>query len=293
MPKTPVIPSEARDPQSDEDYGKPFWSGTVSFGLVNVPVSLFPANRSIRASMRVVTEAGTPLRKKYFSSDDRPLEYEEIVRGYEYEKGKFVVLEEDELERLAPDKTDNIDLRVFVPTGDIDPIYFERGYYMVPAGQNNKAYRLLARVMEETQLAGVATFVMRAKEYVAAIFAEKGILRAETLRFSDEIRTPKSIGLPEAARVSEREVSKVQKAIAKLSKAQFSENDLEDRGVVRLFEIIEKKAAKDEDVVELPKEEAKEERVTTLDLMAALERSLTKGKKPAARPPRRKRARTG
>ena len=118
------------------------------------------------------------------------LEWGEIVRGYEYEKGKFVVLDDEELERLAPEKTGNIDLRVFVPRDDIDPILFERAYYMVPAGANPKAYRLLARVMEDTRLAGVATFVpdpmpdgdrLADADALAAWLATARILPAEEL----------------------------------------------------------------------------------------------------------------
>ena len=273
-----------------EDYSKPFWTGTVSFGLVNVPVGLFPASRSLGAAMRVVSEKGTPLKRTYVDQDGNQLDWDEIVRGYEYEKGKFVPLDEEELERLAPEKTGNIDLRKFVPREQIDPILFQRAYYMVPVGQNPKAYRLLARVMDETGLAGVATFVMRAKEYIAAIFAEDGILRAETLRFADEIRTPKSIGLPEATRVSAKDVTRIEKAITKLTEAKFSENDLEDRAVVKLFDLIERKAKKDENVIELPKAEREEPPATTLDLMAALERSLTKGKG-TAKPSRSRRKR--
>ena len=297
MPKRPSSQHQAADTgqnQDGESYGRPFWSGTVSFGLVNVPVGLYPASRPLGVAMRMVSQEGTPLQRRYFtSSEGKPLVWDEIVRGYEVEKGKFVVVEDDELERLAPEKTSNIDLRLFVKKEEIDPIYFERGYYMVPAGDNNKAYRLLARVMEETDLAGVATFVMRAKEYIAAIFADNGILRAETLRFADEVRTPKSIGLPEPGRVSATEVSKLEKAIEKLTEKSFSEKDLVDRSAVRLFDVIEKKLKKGEDVVELPAAED-DERSDTLDLMQALERSLTQGRSAAGgstrRPTRAKRS---
>ena len=267
-----------------QDYGRPFWTGTVSFGLVNVPVGMFPANRSINASLRMVTVGGTPLRRHYYDQKGKPLEYQDIERGYEYEKGKFVVIDDDELERLAPEKTGNIDLRVFCERPEIDPMYFERAYFVVPTGNNNKAYRLLAQVMEETNLAGVATFVMRAKEYIAAIFAENGILQAETLRFADELRTPKTVGLPEPARVSSKDVSKFEKVITRLSKASFDEDELENRAVVKLFDIIEKKAEKEEDVFELPKKAAADEAPAsdTLDLMAAIEASLKKGKRKSA-----------
>ena len=282
--------AESREPSAEsEDYGRPFWTGTVSFGLVNVPVGLFPASRPLGVAMRMVTSEGTPLQRRYFSGQDgKFLPWDEIVRGYEVEKDKYVVLDEDELERVAPDKTNNIDLRMFVRASDIDPIYFERGYFMVPTGTNNKAYRLLARVMEDTGLAGVATFVMRAKEYIAAIFAENGILRAETLRFADEVRTPDSIGLPKPARVSEADVSRIEKAIEKLTSDKFSEKDLVDRSAVRLLDIVEKKVKKDQDVVELPADE-EEERADTLDLMQALERSLTSGRKRSTTSKRRPR----
>lgn len=270
--------SEEETPQ---DYGRPFWTGTVSFGLVNVPVGMFPANRSINASIRMVTVGGTPLQRKYFDQKGEQLEYGEIERGYEYEKGKFVVIEDTELERLAPEKTGNIDLRVFVERKEIDPMYFERAYFLVPSGNNNKAYRLLAQVMEETNLAGVATFVMRAKEYIAAIFAENGILHAETLRFADELRTPKMVGLPEPGRVAAKEVAKFEKAIARLTKASFDEDELENRAVVKLFDIIEKKAEKEQDVFEMPKGMDEPAPADTLDLMAAIERSLKSRKKSA------------
>jgi DNA end-binding protein Ku len=279
---------------SGEDYGRPFWTGTLSFGLVNVPVGLYPSSRSLGVAMRMVSESGTPLQRRYFTSkDEKPLVWDEIVRGYAVEKDKFVVLDDEELERVAPEKTGGIDLRIFVEQTEIDPIYFERGYYLVPTGTNNKAYRLLAQAMEETNLAGVATFVMRAKEYIAAIFAENGILRAETLRFADEVRTPKSIGLPEPTRVAAADVTRAEKAIARLTEKEFSEKDLVDRAAVRLFDVIEKKLEKGKDVIEVPELED-EERSNTLDLMQALERSLTKGRSGAAgsgrRPTRAKRS---
>jgi DNA end-binding protein Ku len=287
--------------EGGEDYGRPFWTGTLSFGLVNVPVGLYPSSRPLGVAMRMVSESGTPLQRRYFTSkDEKPLVWDDIVRGYEVEKDEFVVLDDEELERVAPEKTGGIDLRIFVEKTAIDPIYFERGYYLVPTGTNNKAYRLLAQAMEDTALAGVATFVMRAKEYIAAIFAENGILRAETLRFADEVRTPKSIGLPQPTRVVTAAVTRVERAIAKLTEKEFSEKDLVDRAAVRLFDVIEKKLEKGEDVVEVPEAED-EERANTLDLMQALERSLTKGRsgdagstrrqKPAKRSRRRASAR--
>src|SRR5688572_16986915 len=127
--------------------------------------------------MRMVAPDGTPVERRYVCSKEQvELDWEDIVRGYEVKKGKFVVVTDDELEALEPRKSRDIDLRLFVRKDEIDPIYFERAYFLVPASGSNKAYRLLAKVMEDTDHAGIATFVMRKKEYLVAILAKNGIL---------------------------------------------------------------------------------------------------------------------
>ncbi|MGH9970625.1 MAG: Ku protein, partial [Pyrinomonadaceae bacterium] len=144
-----------------------------------MPVNLFPANQPGRAPLRMLGPEGTPLARKYYSEKtERDLDADEMVRGYEIDKGKFVVVTDEELERLAPDKTRDINLTRFVKEDSIPPIYFERGYFLTPAGNSEKAYKLLAEAMEKTGQAGIATFVMRGKEYLVAIFSDHGILRA-------------------------------------------------------------------------------------------------------------------
>src|SRR5690348_10120784 len=130
---------------------------------------------------------GRALSRRYYSSKtDRELSGADIVRGYEIKKNKFVVVSDEELEKLAPEKSRDIDLKRFVDIDSISPMYFEHAYFLAPASASVKAYRLLAEVMEKTKQAGIATFVMRGKEYLVAIVAENGILRAETMRFADE-----------------------------------------------------------------------------------------------------------
>ena len=264
-------------PESDgngEVRARAFWSGTITFGLVSVPVNLLPANRSNRTSLRMLSPQGTPLSRRYFASrDDRPLDWDDIVRGYEIEKDKFVVVEDEELEKLAPDKTRDIDLRVFVPASEIDPMYFERGYFLTPAGGSTKAYRLLARAMEESDRAGIATFVMRGKEYLVAIFAENGILRAETLRFADELRTAESIGLPQPVKPKAADVKRMMKEIDKLAKPKLAPTELTEPFAERLHKIVQKKLKAGEDVVHY-EPEADEESPEVLDLVAMLQRSL-------------------
>ena len=206
--------SEWDDGGDDAPVTRAFWSGTITFGLVSIPVALYAANRPQGVRLRMVSPGGTPLQRRYFTSKtDQELDADDIVRGYEVEKGKFVRVDDDELERLAPERTRDIDLRQFVKLDEVDPMYFERAYYLTPAGGSNKAYRLLAKVMEETGRAGIATFVLRAKEYLVAILAENGILRAETLRFADEVRSADDVGLPETKKVKAADVQRFTRAI--------------------------------------------------------------------------------
>jgi DNA end-binding protein Ku len=140
---------------------------------------------------------GEPLARKYYAENTgKDLEAEDMVRGYEVAEGKFVTVLDEELDRLAPEKTRDIDLTRFVKEDAIPPVYFERGYFLTPAGNSEKAYRLLAEAMKERGDVGMATFVMRGKERIVAIFSDQGLLRAETMRFPDEVRSVKAVGLP-------------------------------------------------------------------------------------------------
>jgi DNA end-binding protein Ku len=254
-----------------------FWSGTITFGLVSVPVNLLPAYRSDRISLRMVSPEGHPLSRRYITPrNGRPLDWEQIVRGYEVEKDRYVVLDDDELERLAPERTRDIDLRRFVRVDEIDPMHFERAYYLTPDGSSTKAYRLLARVMEETGRAGIATFVMRAKEYLVAIVAENGILRAETLRFADEVRTPESIGLPDPGPADAAEVKEIRKEIRALAEEELDPGELEDPTAERLRKLVRAKSRKRKDVVRAPDadEDAAPSGGAVPDLMEMLQRSL-------------------
>lgn len=255
---------------------RPFWSGTITFGLVSVPVDLLPANRSAGASLRMVSPEGTPLSRRYVTTrDEKPLDWDDIVRGYEVEKDRFVVVEDDELGRLAPERTRDIELRLFVKTSQIDPIHFERAYFLVPGAESTKAYRLLATVMEESDRAGIATFVMRGKEYLVAILAENGILRAETLRFADEIRTPDQIGLPEPIDPPAAAVRRIERQIEKLTRRKLDPAELQDSATQRLLKLVNKKLRTGDDVVQYePPEEQSED---VLDLVAILQRSLDQG----------------
>lgn len=270
--------SKKDDSTGDEEQHqpRPFWSGVIAFGLVSLPVSLFPANRGRALSLSMVDGEGNQLRRRYFcEKEEQVLERDEIVRGYPIDKDQFVVVEDDELEALAPEKTREIDLRRFVPLGEINPVFFERGYFLAPDSDATKAYRLLARSMEDEQRAGIATFVMRDREYLIAIMSERGILRAETLRFHDEIRSPQQVGLPDELDSADSQLGrKIRRAIKTLSHEELDPALLRERQVQRLRELVSRKLADREDIIEEEAPGQEDEDSNVVDLMQVLKERL-------------------
>ena len=265
------------DIQDPEPGQRPFWSGTIAFGLVSVPVSLVVASRSAGISLRMVDSDGTPLSRRYLCGrEERLLEPDEIVRGYAVDEDRYVTVDDEELAALAPDKSREIDLKRFVPLAQIDPIYFERAYFLVPDRGAIKAYRLLARTMEDVQRAGIATFVMRGKEYLVAIIGERGLLRAETLRFADEVRTPADVGIGSLAEPEAKRVREMTRAIRQLSADTIDPDLLRDPYRERLLALVERKLEDGTDVVAGPEAEPEEESegAEVIDLMQVLKQSL-------------------
>jgi DNA end-binding protein Ku len=181
------------------------------------------------------------------------------------------------LERLAPEKSRDIDLRLFVACEEVSPVYFKRAYFLTPADKSAKAYRLLAETMQRKQRAGIATFVMHGKEYLIAIFAEGGILRAEALRFADEIRSPHDIGLLKKAYAAPAMLRKLEGAIAKAAKKKVDVKEMRDEYAQAMLKLIEKKSARDKDVLETETTERRPEKV--VDLMEVLKQSLGQRRK--------------
>jgi len=238
-------------------------------------VDLYPAVRSGRAGLRMLCPDGVPLSRRYYSPESgKELDDDEMVRGYEIDKGKYVIVTDEELERLEPEKSRDIDLRRFVKKEEIEPIYFERAYFLAPAGGSVKAYQLLAETMEKSGRAGIATFVMRGKEYLVAILAENGILRAETMRFADEVRSPKDLGLPRPSRISKTAVRRFEKLIQTRSAKELSRDELRDEQTERLMNLVERKMSRHKDVVEAEVAERGPARV--VDLMEVLKKSLAR-----------------
>lgn len=253
---------------------RPFWSGTLSFGLVSIPVELYPAQRDTGVSLRMLGPDGVPLQRRYVCpADEHVLENDDIVRGYQLDNGEHVVVSDEELEALDPKKTRDIDLRRFVDVDELDPLYFERAYFLTPGAESSKAYRLLAAVMQDKHRAGIATFVMRDKERVLAIFAQDGLLRGQTLRFADEVRGSEHIDLPKKVKPKPELVRQLESAIEELADKALDPGELADASRQRLRKLAEKKQKAGKGLVE---SDAPAERpnADVIDLMAVLKRSL-------------------
>lgn len=256
---------------------RPVWSGTISFGLVAIPVKLFHAVSRKSVSFNQLDER-TMSRIRYRKvSDDSGDEVpdENIIKGYEVSKGKYVVVDPDELEPFIPAATKTVDLEEFVELADIDPVYFDNAYYVAP-DTNPKPYVLLARAMEEAGKVAIARLVMRNKQYTAAIRAAEGRLVMSTLAYADEVVRPESIdelaGLDEVD-VSAKEVKMAESLVESLS-AAFEPAKYHDDYREQVLDLIAKKAAGEE--FELP--EAETEKPKIIDLMAALEASVEAAK---------------
>jgi DNA end-binding protein Ku len=283
LPKTKAKRSRSkRNSNQDEQEAsaRPFWSGTISFGLVSIPVDLYPATRDSRVALRMLSPEGEPLSREYYSAESgKELDASDMTRGFETDQGKYVTVSAEELERLAPEKSRDIDLRLFVPREAVSPLFFEKPYFLTPADNSVKAYRLLAETMDRSGQAGIATFVMRGKEYLVAIFSEGGILRAQTLRFHDEVRKPKDISLPKKPKsIPSTTLRSFETTIARATKKTLDLKAMRDEYASAMLDLIEKKHARQKDVVET--EAPTKGPAKVIDLMEVLKQSLGQGRKP-------------
>jgi DNA end-binding protein Ku len=251
------------------------WSGTISFGLLNVPVKLYSAvsRKTIRFNELREGDGSRVRHKRVAESDEKEVPYEEIVKGYGISPDRYVVLTREELDELNPAKTRAIEIQDFVDIEQIDPISFESPYYLGPAEGAEKAYGLLVKAMESAGKAAIARFVLRNKEHLAAIRPMDGVLTLTTMRFADEVVSPQELEdvLPDSSpRVEKREREMAEKLIDSLA-ADFKPENYRDEYREQLLSLIEQKAEGKEVVTS----EAEEPAPTKApDLMAALEESL-------------------
>jgi DNA end-binding protein Ku len=252
------------------------WSGSISFGLLNVPVKLYSAVARRGISLREIRESdGTRIRhRRVAEGTDEEVPYEKIVKAFEISPDRYVPLSKEEMASLDPKKTRAIEVQDFVEIAEIDPIYFDSPYYLGPADGAEKAYSLLAQAMEESGKVAIARFVFRNKEHLAAIRpSSEGVLTLTTMRFADEVVPPSELDdvLPEGKpKVAKREIEMAEQLIDSLTRS-FDPSIYRDEYREELLAMIERKAA-GEEVMAAPQEDR--EPTKAPDLMAALEESI-------------------
>ena len=252
------------------------WSGSISFGLLNVPVKLYSAVSKNTVRFRELREKdGSRVRhKRVAEADGKEVSYDDIVKGYEFAPDQYVTLTREELSDLDPKKTRAIEIQDFVDLDEIDPIYFEQPYYLGPDKGAEKAYALLVKAMGDARKVAVARFVLRNKEHLAAIRPMDDVLTMATMRFHDEVTKPEDLGddvfAEKPAKPEKRELDMAKQLIESLS-TNFEADKYRDEYREQLLEMLEDKAAGKE-VVSAPSDEP--EPTKAPDLMAALEESL-------------------
>jgi DNA end-binding protein Ku len=254
------------------------WSGSVSFGLVSIPVKMYSATESKDVRFHQFEEgSGERIRYQRVAEESgHEVDYEDIVKGYEVHKGEFVIVTPEELEAADPEKTHTIEIEDFVDLVDIDPIYYEKTYYLAPPKESGaeKSYGLLRRAMEDAGKVGIAKFVMRSKEYLAAVRPMDDLLALETMYFADEVRGVDEVeNVPARSRVGDRELKTAKQLIDSLS-TDWDPKRYHDTYRERVLEIVKQKA-EGKDIV--APEKAEQPKVK--DLLEALRASVEATKK--------------
>ena len=270
---------------------RPIWSGSVSFGLVNIPVKLFSAvsRKSVRFNQ---IEAGTGARirqKRVSEKTGEEVEYKDIIKGYELPTGEYVTVTPEELDSLDPASVKTIDLEEFVELADIDPIFYDSAYYLAPSAETQKPYKLFVTAMEESGKVGIARFVMRSKQYIAALRPADGRLLLSTMVYADEVVAPSAVELFDGLddiEVTERELDMARQLISNLE-ADFEPEKFSDTYREAVLALIDRKVAGEDVQLVAP---ADEEIGSVVDLMAALEASVAEAKTARSRHPSTKKA---
>ena len=263
------------------------WSGPISFGLVNIPIQLYPATESRTVAFRMLhAEDNTPINLvRTCPLDNKALSQEEITKGYEFEKGRFVVMEDKDFEAAAASvkKGHAIEIINFVEASEVDPLYFQRAYYLAPVESSIKPYKLLARAMGNQNKAALARFVLREKQHLALLRLMDGVFVLNTLYYHDEIRAASDLpGVNEEVELEPEELELAEGLIGKMT-AGFDLTKQRDEYRDELLKIIDRKIAGKE--ITVPEQEPL---APVIDIMGALKESIARQERGEARPKRKR-----
>src|SRR5213596_1420091 len=250
------------------------WKGSISFGLVNIPIALYPATRREELKFRLLRKGDlSPVNyKRVAEADGKEVPWDQIVKGYEYEKGKYVVLKEKDFQRVDVEATQIVDIQDFVEPDEIDPIFFYKPYYLEPQKGGDKAYSLLRDALKDSKKVGVAKVVIKTREYLAGVKPEDGALVLELMHFADELADTSKLHISKKVEVGKREMTIAKSLIDSMS-SKWNPEKYKDDYRQALMEVIEEKVeAGGKEIEEKPKKAPKPTKV--IDLVSVLQKSL-------------------
>jgi len=250
------------------------WKGSISFGLVNIPIALYPATRREELKFRLLrkTDLSPVNYKRVAEKDGKEVPWDQIVKGYEYEKGKYVVLQDEDFQRVDIEATQTVDIQDFVELDEIDPIFFYKPYYLEPQKGGDKAYALLRDALKDSKKVGVAKVVIKTREYLAGVKPENGALVLELMHFADELADTSKLHIPKKVEVGKREMTMAKSLIDSMS-SKWNPEKYKDDYREALMEVIEKKVeAGGKEIEEKPRKAPKPTKV--IDLVSVLQKSL-------------------
>ena len=250
------------------------WKGSISFGLVNIPIALYPATRREELRFRLLRKSDlSPVNyKRVAEKDGKEVSWDQIVKGYEYEKGKYVVLKAEDFERVDLEATQTVDIQDFVDQEQIDPMFFYKPYYLEPQKGGDKAYVLLRDALKESNKVGIAKVVIKTRQYLAGVKPEDGALVLELMHFADELADPGKLHVPKKTDVGKREMNMAKSLIDSMS-SKWNPEKYKDDYREALMEVIEEKVeAGGKEIEEKPKKAPKPTKV--IDLVSVLQKSL-------------------
>ena len=266
------------------------WKGSISFGLVNIPIALYPATRREELKFRLLRKSDlSPVNyKRVAEKDGKEVPWDQIVKGYEYEKGKYVVLKDEDFERVDLEATQTVDIQDFVHVDEIDPMFFYKPYYLEPQKGGEKAYALLRDALEDSNKVGIAKVVIKTRQYLAGVKPEDGALVLELMHFADELADTEKLHVPKKMEVGKREMNMAKSLIDSMS-SKWEPEKYRDDYREALMEVIEEKVeAGGKEIEEKPRKAPKPTKV--IDLVSVLQKSLeqTGAKKKTTAKSRRK-----
>ena len=256
---------------------RPIWKGAISFGLVNIPITLYPATRSEDLRFKFLRQSDlSPINnKRVAEADGKEVPWEQIVRGYEHEKGKFVVLKDEDFARVDIEATQTVDIREFVELDEINPMFFSKPYYMEPSKGGDKAYGLLRDVLRETGKVGIAKVVIKTREHLAAVKAQKDALVLELMHFSTELLDSTEIKVPGNVKLAKKELDMAKELVASMT-GKWNPEGYKDDYREALMDVIEEKVAAGGKDLKPSKKGAPAKATNVIDLVSILQQSIQK-----------------